>query len=195
MWSGVEGEGEGRGVGWRRGKGWIGVVRGPLAHGTRFSWISPSCFTPAYLQCRFRAKCYLKLGQWETALLNEGVVPMSSSKDKYATLQRYKRVLELDPRWYQAWHAWALANEEVMGLLKGGKQELELSPDVVKHIVAAAEGFISSIKYGRNKSVVLQVMPPPPPVLSNPLSLQAGHWLSSKGPRCPSSVQRLDLVA
>eukprot|EP00667_Euglena_gracilis_P000062 EG_transcript_62 len=103
----------------------------------------------------FSAKCHVTLGEWEAALLADGVVPPSAGKDMAATLQRYKRALELDPRWYKAWHAWALANEAVMAAKRTAGRG-KCTAEVVEHIVCAARGFISSIKYGRNKSVVLQ---------------------------------------
>lgn len=55
------------------------------------------------------ARCYYKLGEWQS-ILNENwgseIIP--------EILESYLLATNLDKTWYKAWHAWALANSEVV---------------------------------------------------------------------------------
>lgn len=48
---------------------------------------------------------------------------------------------QFDPRWYKAWHTWALANFEVISHLESEVQSDEAIPSmVVTYVTAAVQG-------------------------------------------------------
>jgi FKBP12-rapamycin complex-associated protein len=58
---------------------------------------------------RLLARCYFKQGEWQAALHEEWV-----TDDQCDVIDSYRRATELDRNWYKAWHAWALANFDVI---------------------------------------------------------------------------------
>ncbi|KAI8836345.1 armadillo-type protein [Chytridium lagenaria] len=75
------------------------------------------------------ARCYLKLGEWQIALQEE-----------------------LNDEWYKAWHAWALANFEVLSYFE---KEHETIPSqvLVSHVVPSIQGFFQSIALSKENSL------------------------------------------
>ena len=55
------------------------------------------------------ARCYLKQGEWKIAMDEEWTEKESSS-----ILGSFLLATHFDPKWYKAWHNWALANFEVI---------------------------------------------------------------------------------
>ncbi|KAK7512486.1 armadillo-type protein [Phyllosticta citriasiana] len=98
------------------------------------------------------AKCYLKQGEWQTHLhhgdwTHEQVHEILSS---YAAATRYNQ------NWYKAWHAWALANFEVVNAMtpQTERSTPELPPSAVhEHIVPAIHGFFKSISLSSTSSL------------------------------------------
>lgn len=90
------------------------------------------------------AKCYLKQGDWETALHHGNWQHPQIAEVLWA----YKSATQYNTKWYKAWHAWALANFEVVNAMT---QTLEgearyVPPNIVQeHIVPAVDGFFKSI--------------------------------------------------
>ncbi|EKG20255.1 Phosphatidylinositol 3-/4-kinase catalytic [Macrophomina phaseolina MS6] len=98
------------------------------------------------------AKCYLKQGEWQTHLrhgdwTHENVHEILSA---YAAATRYNQ------NWYKAWHAWALANFEVVNAMSPQADRIttELPPSAVhEHIVPAIHGFFKSISLSSASSL------------------------------------------
>lgn len=111
---------------------------------------------------RLLARCYYKLGEWQSMLQpNWGSVSVCRSYArkghadwvKLAAQQEYVNEIltsylfatGLDRKWYKAWHAWALANSEVVNYhtqlqAMQGNQD-PIPPEVFSsHIVPAVKG-------------------------------------------------------
>ncbi|KAJ3290058.1 phosphatidylinositol kinase- protein kinase tor1 [Borealophlyctis nickersoniae] len=93
------------------------------------------------------ARCYLKLGEWQTNLqeeLNETVIP--------EILRSYLAATHCDKNWYKAWHAWAFANFEVLSFYE--KQHENIPPQIlVAHVVPSVQGFFRSIALSKGNSL------------------------------------------
>ncbi len=59
------------------------------------------------------AKCYLRTGDW-TVALNKDTWRQTHVNE---VLRNYAQATTYNPKWYKAWHAWALANFEVVQAL------------------------------------------------------------------------------
>lgn len=93
------------------------------------------------------AKCYLRQGEWMVAL----------NRDDWQHTQRqdvlncYLKATQYNPKWYKAWHAWALANFEVVQALNpDSRAEHGL---IVQHVVPAVRGFFESISLSSGSSL------------------------------------------
>lgn len=64
----------------------------------------------------------------------------------------YKMATELNPGWYRAWHAWALANFEVITQLEVSQDGLS-ADHFPKYIIPAVEGFLRSISLSPSNSL------------------------------------------
>ncbi|CAK7224906.1 phosphatidylinositol kinase-related protein kinase tor1 [Sporothrix bragantina] len=67
-------------------------------------------------QTTLLAKCYLRTGDW-TVALNRNTWRRTHVRD---VLTNYAHATQYNPKWYKAWHAWALANFEVVQYLTSG---------------------------------------------------------------------------
>lgn len=79
-----------------------------------------------------------------------------SSQDVIADiLQSYLLATSLDRNWYKAWHAWALANSEVVSHFARGLPDDEAMPRQVfaGHLVPAVHGFFRSIALSPGNSL------------------------------------------
>ncbi|KAI8593944.1 armadillo-type protein [Geranomyces variabilis] len=96
---------------------------------------------------RLLARCYLKLGEWQSALqeeLNDTVIP--------EILRSYSAATHCDKDWYKAWHAWALANFEVISHYE--KVHGTIPPQIlVAHVVPSVQGFFRSIALSKGNSL------------------------------------------
>lgn len=97
------------------------------------------------------AKCYLRQGDWMITL----------NKDDWQHTRRqdildcYSKATQYHSQWYKAWHAWALANFEVVQAL-ASRRELEGRSEsnvVVHHVVPAVCGFFESIALSSGSSL------------------------------------------
>ncbi|KAI8819891.1 armadillo-type protein [Fimicolochytrium jonesii] len=93
------------------------------------------------------ARCYLKLGEWQIALqeeLNDNVIP--------EILRSYLAATHCDKDWYKAWHAWALANFEVISHYEKVHETIP-SQILVSHVVPSVQGFFRSIALSKENSL------------------------------------------
>ena len=90
------------------------------------------------------ARCYLKQGDWQ-AKQHDGDWQSDHVQD---VLQSYHSATRYNENWYKAWHAWALANFEVVTSLtsEAGRESADVPPHIVHdHVVPAIRGFFKSI--------------------------------------------------
>ena len=83
---------------------------------------------------RLAAKSWLKLGQWQRALLDTDSIQV--------VLQSLAHATELNPESYKAWHVWAMINFEAVSQYSGAK-----------YVVPAIKGFVRSIALGRERAL------------------------------------------
>lgn len=97
------------------------------------------------------AKCYLRQGEWMVAL----------NRDDWQYTQRqdilncYLKATQYHNKWYKAWHAWALANFEVVQALASrvGPDERVEQTIVTQYVVPAVRGFFESIALSSGSSL------------------------------------------
>ena len=98
------------------------------------------------------AKCYLKLGEWQTHLKRGDW----TSDHVHDILASYSAATKYNPDAYKAWHAWALANFEVVSAINSqaerGKSALPLVA-IMDHVVPAIHGFFESIDRSNSSSL------------------------------------------
>lgn len=89
------------------------------------------------------AKCYLKAGDWMTVMKNGDW----SSEHVHDIIASYDNATRNNKTWYKAWHAWALANSEVVTTLTSkSNRETALPQHIITgHVVPAVQGFFRSI--------------------------------------------------
>ncbi|KAJ4073163.1 phosphatidylinositol kinase- protein kinase tor1, partial [Fusarium oxysporum] len=106
--------------------------------------MSPQTQRALYDQTVLLAKCYLRQGEWLIALDKDGW-QYTQVQD---ILTSYSQATKYNPRWYKAWHAWALANFEIVQTLTAGNEGHLPRTDhnmVIDHVVPAVKGFFKSI--------------------------------------------------
>lgn len=87
------------------------------------------------------ARAYLKQGEWRQQLQPEWNPDVIDE-----VVHCYRVATQLDPRWYKAWHTWALCNFEVINYLeRQDEQEDNRDEDaqarlLFAHILSAVEG-------------------------------------------------------
>ena len=90
------------------------------------------------------AKCYVKQGDWITALMHGNW----EDSQVQEVIDAYARATSYNNTWYKAWHSWALANFEVIQSKSAqAKRQSSRIPStaVVDHVVPAVQGFLKSI--------------------------------------------------
>ncbi|KDN41769.1 putative TOR1-1-phosphatidylinositol 3-kinase [Tilletiaria anomala UBC 951] len=94
---------------------------------------------------RLLARCYFKQGEWQAVLKEDWV-----TDDTCDVIDSYRHATELDRNWYKAWHAWALANFDVISHheRKGDAAQL-----MAASIVPAVQGFFRSIALARGNAL------------------------------------------
>ncbi|KAJ1324782.1 serine/threonine-protein kinase mTOR [Microdochium nivale] len=98
------------------------------------------------------SKCYLKQGEWQLAL-NKNDWTQPNVRD---ILAAYSKATLHNERWYKAWHAWALANFEIVQALSNAAGRTATRNDpavVVRHVVPAVDGFFKSIALSSGSSL------------------------------------------
>jgi len=98
------------------------------------------------------AKCYLKQGEWLTALKHGDW----ESEHVHDIIQSYASATSYNQNWYKAWHAWALASFEVVtAITSQANRETAILPQAVimDHVVPAIRGFFRSIALSSTSSL------------------------------------------
>ncbi|RDA95477.1 hypothetical protein CP533_5392 [Ophiocordyceps camponoti-saundersi (nom. inval.)] len=129
--------------------------------------VSPQTQRALYDQTVLLAKCYLRQGEWLKAL-NKDDWQCSKVQE---ILTSYSQATKYNPRWYKAWHAWALANFEIVQTMSsstassssssaathndGGGPPLSRADQamVIEHVVPAIHGFFKSIALSAGSSL------------------------------------------
>jgi len=98
------------------------------------------------------ARCHLKQGQWQTALQRGDWAP----DHVHDILASYSAATRNNPNWYKAWHAWALANFEVVTSITSGAdpEAADVTQTMIlDHVVPAIQGFFKSIALSSTSSL------------------------------------------
>ena len=98
------------------------------------------------------AKCYLKQGEWLTTLKKGDW----RSEHVHEIIASYAHATSYNQSWYKAWHAWALANFEVVtAITSQANRETAVLPQevIIDHVVPAIQGFFKSIALSSNSSL------------------------------------------
>lgn len=98
------------------------------------------------------AKCYLKLGEWQTWLKHGDW----KSDHVHDVLISYEAATHYNPDGYKAWHAWALANFEVVTAITSQTDRNAVSlPQamIIDHVLPAIKGFFRSISLSPTSSL------------------------------------------
>ncbi|KAK6613707.1 FAT domain-containing protein [Botrytis cinerea] len=99
------------------------------------------------------ARCCLKQGEWQVAQ-KKGNWQNDNLNDILAS---YKAATHFNPQWYKAWHAWALANFEIVQAVQTDPghelHDVNGGNVVVNHVVPAVRGFFKSIALSQGSSL------------------------------------------
>lgn len=100
------------------------------------------------------ARCFLKQGEWQVAQ-KRGDWQHDHVED---VLSSYRAATHFNPNWYKAWHAWALANFEIVQAINAQttdrSRDVVVPPEVlVNHVVPAVRGFFKSIALSQGSSL------------------------------------------
>ena len=101
---------------------------------------------------RLLARCCLKQGEWQVAL-KKGDWQHDHVEDVLAS---YRAATHFYPGWYKAWHAWALANFEIVQALtsRPERDQAVVQPSIlIEHVVPAVRGFFKSIALSDDSSL------------------------------------------
>lgn len=93
------------------------------------------------------ARCYFKRGEWQTAINEDWV-----TDDHCDVIDSYRRATELDKHWYKAWHAWALANFDVISHHERLGENVSARM-IAARIVPSVQGFFRSIALASGNSL------------------------------------------
>ena len=95
------------------------------------------------------AKCHLRQGEWNTYLLRGDWSGPRSQEAVREVLASYHAATQYNQSWYKAWHAYALANFEVVTSITSHADQDRATPlpdHVITHnVVPAIRGFFKSI--------------------------------------------------
>ena len=101
------------------------------------------------------AKCYVKQGEWMTAMMHGNWDPRVSHMVR-EIIDAYAHATSYDKGWYKAWHTWALANFEVVtAVTTQAKRYNHSLPQslITDHVVPAIRGFFKSIALSSSSSL------------------------------------------
>ncbi|KAK5092938.1 phosphatidylinositol kinase-related protein kinase tor1 [Exophiala xenobiotica] len=101
-------------------------------------------------QARLLAKCYRRQGEWQAHLLRGNWTNPQAQDAVKDIINSYQLATQYNESWYKAWHAYALANFEVVTSITQQPDQQERSrslPEhiVLNHVVPAVAGFFKSI--------------------------------------------------
>jgi FKBP12-rapamycin complex-associated protein len=98
------------------------------------------------------ARCYLKQGEWLIAIQRGDW----HHEHVHDILASYSAATQFNRDWYKAWHAWALANFEVVTTITSNPDEKAamLSQNIITdYVVPAIHGFFKSISLSSGSSL------------------------------------------
>ncbi|KAI9215748.1 FAT domain-containing protein, partial [Blastocladiella britannica] len=103
-------------------------------------------------QAKLLARCYYRLAEWQA----QQVEHWPADAMRHEILRGYRVATECDRSWYKAWHAWALANLQVVSHFERGAQTNpeEYQTIVSMHVVPALKGFVSSIALSKDSDTL-----------------------------------------
>ena len=137
------------------GSAGIPITNNYLTNGSTSQTSSNLGMTPKALSdhTKLLARCYLKQGEWQVAQ-KKGDWHHDHVHDILAS---YQAATHYNPTWYKAWHAWALANFEIvqaLGHRPERDRDLVVPPNVlIDHVVPAVRGFFKSIALSQGSSL------------------------------------------
>jgi serine/threonine-protein kinase mTOR len=103
------------------------------------------------------AKCYRRQGQWQTYLLKGDWTGQASQDIVQDILHSYNNAVQYNGDWYKAWHAYALANFEVVTSMvsHNDQDKVRTLPEhiILTHVVPAIKGFFKSINLSNSSSL------------------------------------------
>jgi serine/threonine-protein kinase mTOR len=103
------------------------------------------------------AKCFRRQGQWQSFFLRSEWTSPSAREAANDILQSYEAATEFNRGWYKAWHAFALANFDVITNMvsHSNQDQVRQLPEhlIHSHVVPAVRGFFQSIKLSKNSSL------------------------------------------
>ncbi|KAI8371602.1 armadillo-type protein [Radiomyces spectabilis] len=98
---------------------------------------------------RLLSRCYLRQGEWQRGLSYE--LAMDTIPD---ILRSFLLATRFDQNWYKAWHAWALANFDIIDFYEKSHQDQALPSGIFsRHVVPAVQGFFRSIALSKENSL------------------------------------------
>jgi serine/threonine-protein kinase mTOR len=103
------------------------------------------------------AKCYLRQGEWQSFLLRGDWTSPRAQDAVKDILNSYQLATQYNESWYKAWHAYALANFEVVTSMAShtDQEKVRNLPEgvVQAHVVPAIRGFFRSIALSKTSSL------------------------------------------
>ena len=103
------------------------------------------------------AKCYLRQGEWQAYLLRGDWTSPRAQDFVKDILTSYHAATQYNRSWYKAWHAYALANFEVVtSITSHAEQDRTIAlPEhiVLNHVVPAIRGFFKSIALSNSSAL------------------------------------------
>ncbi|KIW48583.1 uncharacterized protein PV06_01155 [Exophiala oligosperma] len=103
------------------------------------------------------AKCYLRQGEWQSYLLRGDWTSPNAQEAVRDILSSYHAATQYNETWYKAWHAYALANFEVVTSMAShtDQDKVRNLPEHViqNHVVPAIGGFFRSIALSKTSSL------------------------------------------
>lgn len=114
--------------------------------------LSPQTHKALQDQTVLLAKCYLRQGEWIRTLHRESW----QQHHVQEVLASYSAATKFNPRWYKAWHGWALANFEIVNTIsqRSEREHIAMDPSIIlDHAVPAIRGFFKSIALSAGSSL------------------------------------------
>jgi FKBP12-rapamycin complex-associated protein len=129
-----------------------GINGGPLHHGANGTSVPATFAKDVDGYKKLLARCYLKQGEWLIAIQRGDW----HHEHVHDILASYSAATQYNREWYKAWHAWALANFEVVTTITSNPDEAAavVSQNIITdYVVPAIHGFFKSIALSSGSSL------------------------------------------